>query len=198
MKKFLSIILCASIIMTTGCSGISLEDYNSLVVENSKLSAENDQLKDELEEIKTAKDKLGDCFDVCTKMLGLPKSAVYEEKPNQVSRGLYKEFVFYLDNDEISSKTIISFDSSLSAKEIAPYIKVYVDGVADGLNQTLQQRPTSTNGFIYRYGNGKVIMSQYRYVDDDGTVKSPIFFTSYGLDVADELAKLYEEEEASE
>lgn len=46
MKKILSIILCAAVVLTTGCSGGSQEDYNSLLEENSRLKEENNELNE--------------------------------------------------------------------------------------------------------------------------------------------------------
>jgi len=40
-------------------------------------------------------------------------------------------------------------------------------------------------------------MSQCWFKDDNGTVKAPMFFTSYGEDAAKELTRLYKEEENS-
>ncbi|MDE7231194.1 MAG: hypothetical protein K2N56_12000 [Oscillospiraceae bacterium] len=197
MKKIFSIILCAAVMLIAGCSGVSQEEYNSLVEENGKLKSETDQLKEELENLKASKADADDCFEIYEKILGLPKAAISEELPNQISRGLYEEHIFYRENDELAAKTILSFDSSLSAQDIAPYIKVYVDGVKDTADQTLQQYPMTANVFIYRYSNGNVIMSQCWYKEDDGTIKAPMFFTSYGEDVAEELIRLYKEEENS-
>lgn len=197
MKKIFSIILCAVVLLTTGCSGISQEEYNSLVEENEKLKSETDRLKEELGNLKSGKAYTDDCFEIYARILGLPKAAISEELPNQISRGLYEEHIFYRENNELAAKTILSFDSSLSAKDIAPYIKVYVDGVKDTANQTLQQYPMTANVFIYRYDNGDVIMSQCWYKDNNGEIKAPMFFTSYGEDVSEELTRLYQEEGAS-
>ncbi len=197
MKKIFSIILCAAVVLTTGCSGVSQEEYNSLVEENSNLTSENDQLKEELEKIKTDKANVDSCFEIYAKLLGLPKTAISEELPKQISRGLYEEHIFYRENDELATKTIISFDRSLSAQDIAPYIKVYVDDTKDTISQMLQQYQMTANVFIYRYDNGNVIMSQCWFKDDNGTVKAPMFFTSYGEDAAKELTRLYKEEENS-
>ena len=109
--------------MTTGCSGVSQEEYNSLVEENSNLTSENDQLKEELEKIKTDKANVDSCFEIYAKLLGLPKTAISEELPKQISRGLYEEHIFYRENDELATKTIISFDRSLSAQDIAHILK---------------------------------------------------------------------------
>lgn len=198
MKKIFSIILCAAVVLVSGCSGVSQEEYNSLVEENSKLNSKNDQLQDELDTFKTDKVNVDNCFEIYAKILGLPKTAISEELPNQISRGLYEEHILYRENDELASKTILSFDSSLSAQDIAPYIKVYVDGIKDVSGRTLQQYNNMiTNVYIYRYDNGNIIMSQCWYKDDDGTIKAPMFFTSYGEDVAEELTRLYKEEENS-
>ncbi|MBD5130603.1 MAG: PCRF domain-containing protein [Ruminococcaceae bacterium] len=45
MKKIFSIILCAVVVLTAGCSGVSQEEYNSLMEENSNLKSENNELK---------------------------------------------------------------------------------------------------------------------------------------------------------
>ena len=45
MKKIFSIILCAAVVLTAGCSGVSQESYNSLVEENSRLQSEKNELK---------------------------------------------------------------------------------------------------------------------------------------------------------
>lgn len=45
MKKIFSIILCAAVVLISGCSGVSQEEYNSLMEENSKLNSENNELK---------------------------------------------------------------------------------------------------------------------------------------------------------
>ena len=197
MKKIFSIILCATVFLSTGCSGVSQEEYNSLVEENSNLNSEIDQLKEKLKDLESGTAYTDDCFEIYTQILGLPKTAISEELPNQISRGLYEEHIFYSENNEMAAKTILSFDNSLSAKDIAPYIKVYVDGVKDTSNQTLEQYPMTANIFIYRYDNGNVIMSQCWYKDDNGEIKAPMFFTSYGEDVAEELTRLYEDEENS-
>lgn len=197
MKKIFSIILCAAVFLSTGCSRVSQEEYNSLVEENSNLNSEIDQLKEKLKDLESGTAYTDDCFEIYTQILGLPKTAISEELPNQISRGLYEEHIFYSENNEMAAKTILSFDNSLSAKDIAPYIKVYVDGVKDTSNQTLEQYPMTANIFIYRYDNGNVIMSQCWYKDDNGEIKAPMFFTSYGEDVAEELTRLYEDEENS-
>ena len=64
MKKIFSIILCAAVVLISGCSGVSQEEYNSLVEENSNLTSENDQLKEELEKIKTDKANVDSCFEI--------------------------------------------------------------------------------------------------------------------------------------
>lgn len=199
MKKIVvSLFTLAAVIFSAGCSSVSQDEYNSLVEANSKLSSENDQLKEELEKLETGRADVDDCFEIYAKMLGLPKAAISEELPKQISRGLYEEHIFYQENDDLATKTIISFDSSLSAQTIAPYIKVYVDGVKDGVGQALQRQQMTAMIFIYRFDNGNVIMSQCWYKGEDGTIKAPMFFTSYGEDVAKELTRLYKEPEITE
>ncbi len=72
MKKIFSIILCAAVVLTTGCSGVSQEEYNSLLEEknelkkigeqlleeNSRLQADNSMLQDENNELKSKYDTL--------------------------------------------------------------------------------------------------------------------------------------------
>lgn len=58
MKKIFSIILCAAVVLTTGCSGVSQEEYNSLAEKNSSLSSSNSRLQSENEELKSKYDAL--------------------------------------------------------------------------------------------------------------------------------------------
>ncbi len=61
MKKVFSVILCAAVVLTAGCSGVSQEEYNSLLEENSKLQEENNELNETemqlLDEMSTLKSK---------------------------------------------------------------------------------------------------------------------------------------------
>lgn len=45
MKKIFSIILCASVVLISGCSGVSQEEYNSVLEENSKLKESSSGLE---------------------------------------------------------------------------------------------------------------------------------------------------------
>lgn len=193
MKKILSVILCLSVLLASGCSNVTQEDYNSLVEEKSNLKSENDQLKGELNELKESKTEIDDCFEIYAKVLSLPKSAISEEHSKQHSRGLYEEDTFYNNNNELTSKVVLTFDSSLSGKDIAPYIKAHVDGINNDINQLLQSSLTA-NVCIYRYSNGNVIMSQCWYKDEEGNINAPMFFTSYGKEAAEEISRLYKEE----
>lgn len=46
MKKSVLAAALAAVVMLSGCSGVSQENYNSLVEENSRLQSENSNLKE--------------------------------------------------------------------------------------------------------------------------------------------------------
>lgn len=198
MKKVVvSLLAVASVILTSGCSNVSKDEYNSLVEENSNLKSKISQQEDDLNKQKDSKAEIYDCFDIYAKMLSLPKAAISEEHSNKHSSGLYEEDVFYNENGDLSAKVIMTFDYRLSAEEIAPFIKTHVDGINGTVGQLLQSSTISAQVCIYRYDNGNVIMSQCWYKSDDGTIKAHMFFTSYGEDVSKKISQLYKEEENS-
>lgn len=196
MKRVLSVILCAALVLMTGCSSVSQDEYNSLIEENQKLNSETERLEDDLENLKADKAKAYDCIEIYAKMLSLPESAILKTIPKQHSSGLYEEDTFYSENGESFAKLVLTFDRRLSVEGIAPYIKVYVDGIDDNIGQ-LEQSQLDINLCIYRYDNGKVLLLQCWHREDDGTMKSSMFFTSYGKELAEELNRLYEEEKSN-
>lgn len=196
MKKIFSAMLCAALILMTGCSSVSQDEYNSLIEENKKLNSEAKRLEDEFEVLKADKADAYDCIEIYAKMLSLPESAILKTIPKQHSSGLYEEDTFYSENGESFAKLVLTFDRRLSVEAIAPYIKVFVDGIDDNIDQ-LEQSRVDANLCIYRYDNGKVLLLQCWHREDDGTMKSSMFFTFYGKDLAKELNRLYEEEESN-
>lgn len=51
MKKIFSIILCAAVVLTTGCSGTSQEEHNSFLEENTSLKYDNEKLQGEIADL---------------------------------------------------------------------------------------------------------------------------------------------------
>ena len=194
MKKVIvSFLALLSVVLISGCSNVSQDEYNSLVEENSILKSKIAQQEEELNKQKDSKADIYDCFDIYAKMLSLPKAAISEEHSNKHSSGLYEEDVFYNETGDLSAKVIMTFDHRLSAEEIAPFIKAHADGINGTVSQLLQSS-ISAQVCIYRYDNGNIIMSQCWYKSDDGTIKAPMFFTSYGEDVSKKISQLYKEE----
>ena len=189
MKKIFSIILCAAVVLISGCTGVSQEEYNSLVEENSKLTSETDQLKEELENLKSGKADTDDCFEIYTQILGLPDTAISENTSNTYLGGISMETIFYLEKNTSVGKTTVTFDRDLSPEEIATKIKSNEDSVMDTVINALSTGITY-GVFIYRYDNGDIIMSHCWYKDDNGDVQAPMFFTSRGEEIGREYMQL--------
>lgn len=185
MKRVIvSLLAVASVILASGC--VSQSEYNSLLEENA-------QLENDLSELKASKNSLADSLDIYAAMLGLPKEAISEQNIINHGGGLDEEYVFYNDNGNLSAKDILTFPSNLSAKEVAPYIKVHMDDIKENIRQSFQSSLKAMI-CIYRYDNGNIIGSQCWYIGDDGNIKAPMNFPSNSRDVYNELSRLLEEE----
>ncbi len=196
MKKFLCVILCAAVALTSGCSNVSQEEYNSLVEENSQLKADNERILDEKNDLEkennTLKENLDvktECFNICTWMLGRPQSAVAKNEFKNVIDGLTTEGTYYVENSEFTAKNVATFSSKFKPKEIAEYIKGFEDKLESGAESMFEAGEKNTVT-IYRYENGNIIATFYLYKDKSNAVNHKAFFTQYGTDVADQYSLL--------
>ncbi len=195
MKKLFALIMCLSLVLVTGCSSISREEYENLIAENSRLESDYEQLLMEkndlanmLDEAKTRNKAITDCFELCNEMLGRPNAAIAKENSEIYLDGISEDSYFYLEEKVLSGKSIITFNRSMPSAEIAGKIKVHTDANSEDITNILLTSSIKSSAFIYRYDNGKVIMSHYWYKDSNDNVQERLFW--FSKEVGDEYDKL--------
>lgn len=197
MKKIFYIILCAAVVMLTGCSGVSQDEYNSLVEENSKLKSdcerilaekndlakEMNDLKSNLEqEIDNLKDEHSQkdyCFDICTWMLGRPQSSIFNSYTSKYSDYVDLETTYFSENSELTMKIVHTIKKFTSTAQIAAHIVAYEKFIDEGMQLFMSEGVTEFVN-IYRHADGNVIMSSYWYLDKNNIIQHGCIWTSYG------------------
>lgn len=212
MKKFLSIILYVAVVLTTGCSGVSQEDYNSLVEENSQLKADNERIlseKNDLAKEKSAlqsekdnlKQKYDDevdkhniqdyCEDISNWMLGRPQSSILKSETSTYDENVNLETTYYYENSIFTAKLVYTIKNTVSPLEAAVYISSYEKAMAEGMTD-LMDDTLEEFVIIYRHSNGSVIKTVFWYKDGNNAIQRSGFFTLYGQNqgIADEYNKI--------
>ena len=217
MKKVVvSLLAVVSIILTSGCSGVSQEEYNSLVEENSKLQSdyesiksEKDKLVNDIDTLQSEKDELQKtldqensqsnelyyCFDIETWMLGRPQSAVKQNEVSKYDDDVDLETTYYMEGSQFTVKVVHTIKDTLSPTLTAIHILSYEKAAADKIGNLLDDE-LKEYVIIYRNyndGKGNVIMSSFWYLDEeDGELHHKMFSTLYGQKqgIVDEFQKI--------
>lgn len=215
MKKFLSVILCAAVVMATGCSGVSQGEYNSVFEEKTELKHDNEKLQDEIANLQSELDTLKSekteleqqyerlqaksdatdyCFDIQTWMLGRPQSAITKKEVSKYDDNVDLETTYYIEGNDFTIKMVHTIKDTLSPVSTAIHIFSYEKAVADGIEELLDDQ---LKEFViiyrnYNEGLGSVIMSSFWYLDDNNELQHELFGTLYAQKqgIADEYDKL--------
>ncbi len=225
MKRILSVVFAAVVLISSlvGCSGVSQEEYDALLAENTALQAEKSDLNEKCESLEKDYSELSEniselqlenttlknenqqmsgyldtgaqiisLWDIDTCMLGRPETAVYSHNSEQVHESISTEKTFYLEDDILSGKLVVTFKNDMPLDEIATFIKSNMDSIYSSMKDLISEK-VRANIVIYRYENGDVIMVYYHYYDTtDNTAKSFSGWRPAGMDVHSEYAKLVE------
>lgn len=211
MKKILSIILCSAVVLTTGCSSVSQEEYNSVFEEKTSLKYENENLQNEIDSLQQELDTLKSenseltqeidvlnrrlddtsyCFDICTWVLGRPQTALQSSDVSYHDDAFDIETTYYIEGSEATAKTVNTINSKLSAASVASYIESSMEFANNDIENFFLSGFTEYM-MIYRYDDGNVIASQFWY-KENGEIQSKAFLTHYGLDIASYLSVMPE------
>ncbi len=182
MKKIFSIILCAAVVLTTGCSVVSQESYNSLVEENSILQSELNNVKTELSQIKSG-------FDICASMLGKPQESVSNSDFKSHENNIMTENIQYYENNNYSAKLTMTFDNSMDSDDIADFISFREKTTLETIQDFILKGGNDVIS-IYRYNDGTVICLHYWHKEESGDIVDSILWTSYGEAIADKYSML--------
>lgn len=164
------------------------ENIYGLQLENKNLKDENQKISDYLD---TGAQVIG-LWDIDTCMLGRPETAVYSHESEQVHDSISTEKTFYLENNILSGKFVVTFKNDMPHNEIATFIKSNMDSIYSSMKDLISER-VRANIVIYRYESGDVMMVYYHYYDTtDNTAKSFSGWRPGGMDVYSEYAKLVE------
>lgn len=192
MKKIFSVILCVAVVLTTGCSNVSQDEYNSLVEENTQLKNDIERISDEKNDLAKETGSLQEeldaqvqYLDICTWMLGRPKSSEAKTESKNVRDGLTTESTYYIENSEPTAKNVTTFSSKYKPEEIASFMNGFEDQLEASANSLFELGAKNLIS-IYRYEDGNVIATFYLYKDKSNVVMHKAFFTQYGTDVANQ------------
>ena len=215
MKKIFSIILCAAVVLISGCSVVSQEEYNSVFEEKTSLISDNENLKDEISSLKSELDKLTSenedlqheiedlkeknsdyeyCTDFSIWMLGRPQSSVEKIETSALDENVNLETTYFYEEGTFSTKLVYTIKKTLSLARAGIYIasfeKAMGEGAADLMGESLDNIV-----IIYRHPGGSVIKITYLYRDDDNVIRRKGFYTLYGQKqgIAQECAKIMEQ-----
>ncbi len=214
MKKLFALIMCLSLVLVTGCSssGVSQEEYDALAAENSKMESdykkiltEKGDLTKEIEVLKSEKDRLEKELesnsnqpltsnnldvDVLSWMMGKPQSTIESCNTTKEADWLTTESTYYVDGSAISVKVVHTISSSVSAKKISSFIRSYE------LEQAAKVPDLFSNDsgivellVVYRYDNGKIIMTTCWYNYQNNTITYGYSWGRYGKEVEKEYSK---------
>ena len=207
MKKIFSIILCAAVILMTGCSGVSQNEYNSVFEEKTSLKYDNEKLQSEIanlqgknadlqSELDTLKSENGIlqqkfdeevekhsaqdyCADISNWMLGRPQASVMKNETSKYDENVDLETTYYFEGSELTAKLVYTIKDTVSTVKAAIYISAYEKAANDGMADLMGDL---LNEFviIYRHSSGDVIKTTYWYKDDNNVIQRYGFFTLYG------------------
>ena len=219
MKKIFSIILCAVVVLVSGCSAGSQEAYNSVFEEKTELKYDNDKLKgeiaelqSELEALKTEKTELeqaheklqeriditGECICIDARILGRPQSSIVDNEVTKYDDNVDLETTLYMEGTHFSSKIVHTIKDDLSPIETAIHMATYEKATADRIVNLLDDdlRELVIIYRNYNEGNGSIIAHSFWYFDDneDNVIQRRCSFTTYGKNkgVMDEFYKIVE------
>ncbi len=215
MKKIFSIILCATVVLTTGCSDVSQGEYNSLFEEKTELKNDNEKLQSEIanlhseldtlksektelerqhERLQAKSDATDYCFDIDAWMLGRPQSTIVQNEVSKYDDDIDLETTIYMEGTNFTTKMVHTIKDTVSPALTAIHIVSYEKATADGIGNLLDDN-LREYVIIYRNyndGNGSVIMHSYWYLDDNDEIQHEFFFTLYAQNkgIVDEYKKI--------
>ena len=174
----------------------SLEKDNSELTDNiSALNSDNSALKSENQRLENNLDtatQLLYLWDIDTCMLGRPETALYSRNTEQVHEYISTESTFFLEDDVLSGKLVVTFKDGLTHDQTAAFIKSHMDTIYASMEETISEK-FRENLVIYRYDNGDVLMVYYHYFDaNEKAVKNFSGWRPAGMEVYSEYAKLVE------
>ncbi|MCH5206430.1 MAG: hypothetical protein J1F09_05705 [Oscillospiraceae bacterium] len=207
MKKIFAVLLCLAVVLAAGCSsGVSQEEYDALVEENSQLKSDNSdllgtknsltkeinslesektELEQEINDLKNNHSSLDYCLDISTWMLGRPQSTVHLSDGYELEiTGTTVEAVLFDENFELTEKIVITFKRTLPSQLIAQFMKSFEDtyNLSDMIEKGLTEGVV-----IYRYDDGAVIMSHFWYLRDG--IENKKVWSDPGMDVMEKFEK---------
>lgn len=138
MKKSIIAAILAGIMLLSGCSGVSKEDYNSVVAENEKLKSEIDEIKGKNEDEYLSKDYVKRLMNFFT-VDG--NTNVVDGEAEQYNAKFSQVFTSDKNNDG-RGKGVISMKSKNSSQEKAAFCHYYVEDI---LNQSLGKAIENAN-----------------------------------------------------
>lgn len=212
MKKVIvSLLTVMTVVFSTGCSGVSQDEYYSLVEENSQLKATNasilseknnlekeyDALKTEkeaLEQSNLSSDEINYCFDIQTWMLGRPQSSIVKNDVEKYGDDVDLETTYYMENSNFTIKMVHTIKETLSPALTAIHIFSYEKATSNNIEKVLDDE-LKEYMIIYRNyneGYGSVIARSFYYLDENNVIRHNLFFTKYGVNkgIVDEYEKL--------
>lgn len=216
MKKFvISLLAVVAVAFSSGCSGVSQNEYDSLAGENSQLKATNESLLNEkndlvkeYEALKAEKEQLEQnnssnndnnspddydyCFDIQTWMLGRPQSTIAKNEVSKYTDNVDLETTYYWENSELTVKMVHTIKDTLSPTLTAIHIYSYEKAASDNISELLDDK-LKEYVIIYRNANGSIIGSSFYYLDDiDNKMNHLFVFTKYAESkgIVEEIQKL--------
>lgn len=216
MKKFvISLLAVVAVAFSSGCSGVTQNEYDSLTEENSQLKATNESLLNEkndlvkeYEALKAEKEELEQsnnsninnnspddfdyCFDIQTWMLGRPQSTIVKNEVSKYTDDVNLETTYYWENSELTVKMVHTIKDTLSSNLTAIHIYSYEKAASEDMEELLDDK-LKEYVIIYRNANGSIIGSSFYYIDDSDNKMNRLFvFTKYAESkgIVEEIQKL--------
>lgn len=195
MKKLVMAAALAGVVLLSGCSGVSQDEYNSLVEENSRLQSENTSLqnnsseKTSNEENSTSKEDdeyrmPKDHVKRVAKVLTMPENTLVTQSSNGLDMKQYnvKSSVFmeaYKDNNKGQLKQICNISTNNTVQEKAafvyyflgvhmrPYLEKEIENGCENIVTVVNDNNGNPIVVWLIYDNGDEIKHDMNFVDTD-------------------------------